>query len=216
MKKILFILIIGFAFIYSANAQSDGYVVNANKNSYSANYPATIWSFDYSMGFAIGDFRDFIDETSFRGFYMDGRGLISEKISIGGAFGWNIYDQDYARATYDFEGGAITGQKWNYFLQMPLFINAHYYFIHHGAVQPRIGLSTGGYYTEYEVQMGSFSLVDRSWRFGLTPEVELYFPFGISGWGLNIRGRYNIIFYDNNNIDALQNITLDVGFSLAM
>ncbi len=214
MKKILFILIIGLAFIFNANAQDDNYVVSANKN-YSSNYPSSIWNFDYSIGFGIGEFRDFIDETSFRGFFMDGRGMINEKFSIGGGMGWNIYNQSYDRETYEFDGGAITGQKWNYFFQMPLFVNTHYYFTHQGPIQPRIGLSTGGYYTEYEVQMGTFSLYDKEWRFALTPEAEIYVPFGTSDWGINLRAKYNYMFYNDNNINGLQNFTIDIGFTFA-
>ena len=213
MKKILYILIIGFAFTFNANAQDD-YVVNANK-SYSSNHPSVIWNFDYSMGFAIGDFNDFIDEPSFRGFFMDGRKLINDKFSIGGGMGWNVYNQNYERSTYEFDGGAVTGKKWNYFFQMPLFVNAHYYFFHQGVVQPRIGLSTGGYYTEHEVQIGTFSLIDKMWKFGFTPEVEVYIPFGTSDWGINVRGKYNYIFYDDNRINGLQNFTIDVGFTFA-
>jgi len=215
MKKILFILIIGLAFILNANAQDDNYVVNANK-SYSSYYPSAIWNFDYSMGFAVGDFRDFIDEPSFRGFFMDGRGMINEKFSIGGGMGWNIYNQSYDRATYEFEGGALTGQKWNYFFQMPLFVNAHYYFTHQGAIQPRVGISTGGYYTEYEIQMGTFSLYDKEWVFGFTPEIEVYVPFGTSHWGMSVSGKYNYLFYNDNRIDGLQNFSLDIGFTFEM
>ncbi|RLD75291.1 MAG: hypothetical protein DRJ10_15545 [Bacteroidetes bacterium] len=215
MKKILFILLIGFAFTLNANAQDDSYEVSAIK-SYSSNYPNTIWNFDYSMGFGMGDFREFIDETSFRGFYMDGRAMINEKISIGGGLGWNVYNQSYDRETYEFNGGAITGQKWNYFFQLPLFMNAHYYFTHHGMIQPRIGISTGGYYTEYEIQMGTFSLYDKEWKFGITPEVEVFIPFGASHWGFNVRGKYNYIFYNDNRIDGLQHFTVDVGFTFAL
>jgi len=214
MKHILFILMISIAFIFNINAQDNEYVVNASK-SYSSNHPTMIWNFDYSMGFAIGDFKNFIEEPSFRGFFMDGRKMINEKFSIGGGLGWNVYDQSFERTTYEFDGGAITGQKWNYFFQMPLFVNAHYYFSHQGPVQPRIGLSTGGYYTEYEVQMGTFVVVDKLWKFGFTPEVELYFPFGTSDWGVNLRAKYNYLFYDANDINGLQNFTIDVGFTFA-
>ena len=213
MKKVLYILIIVFMFVINVNAQDNNYQVNANK-SYATNYPTMIWNFDYSMGFAVGDFGDFINEASFRGFFMDGRSMINEKVSIGGGMGWNIYDQSYDRATYEFDSGALTGKRWNYMFQMPLFVNAHYYFSHSGAVQPRIGLNTGGYYTEYEVQMGTFAVTDKEWRFGFTPEVELFFPFG-GDWGMSISGKYNYIFYNDNNINGLQNFSLDVGFTFA-
>lgn len=174
-----------------------------------------IWNFDYSMAFSIGEFNDFISDPSFRGFYMDGRGMINEKISVGGGLGWNVYDQDYPRSTYEFPGGAITGKKWDYFFFMPLFVNTHYYFTHTGPIQPRVGLSMGGYYTEYEVQMGTFAVTDKLWKYGLTPEVEVYMPFGTSDWGINIRGKYNYVFYNENNINGLQNFTLDIGFTFA-
>ncbi len=215
MKKIILILIVGITFIFNVNAQNDNYQVNANKSNYTASHPTMIWNFDYSMGFGIGEFNDFIDEASFRGFYMDGRSMINEKFSIGGGLGWNVYDQSFDRGTYEFPGASLTGQKWNYFFQMPLFVNAHYYFFHQGAIQPRIGLSTGGYYTEYEIQMGTFAYVDKQWRFGFTPEVELYIPFGPSDFGINIRGKYNYIFYNDNRINGLQNFTIDVGFTFA-
>lgn len=206
-------LIIATAFVINANAQED-YQVNANKKSYAPSHPKTIWNFDYSMGFAVGDFRDFIDEASFRGFNFDGRSMINANFSVGGGIGWNVFNKSYSRSTYEFNGGALTGKKWDYFFQMPLYINAHYYFTHSGPVQPRIGIATGGYYTEYEVQMGSFAVVDKQWKFGFTPELEIYVPFSNS-FGISVSGKYNYIFYNDNNINGLQNFSLDIGFTFA-
>ncbi len=213
MKKIIFIILIGFAFTLNVKAQDD-YVVNANKATYgSYNHPKMVWTFDYSMGFQTSELKDFISDASFRGFYMDGRGFINDNISIGGGIGWNIFYQDYPRDTYEFPGGAITGQKWNYFFVMPLLVNAHYYFSHQGQIQPRIGLSTGGYYTEKEVQIGNLYVKDHLWKYGITPELEVYLPFGTSEWGLNLAAKYNFIFYNEDKMDMSNYFSLNVGFT---
>jgi hypothetical protein len=195
------------------NAQDD-YVVNAQKATYgSYNHPKMVWTFDYSMGFGTGELKDFISDASFRGFYMDGRGFINDNISIGGGIGWNVFYQDHPRATYEFDGGAITGQRWDYFFVMPLLVNAHYYFTHQGQIQPRVGISTGGYYTEREVQIGNLYVQDHLWKYGITPEVEVYLPFGISDWGLNLSAKYNFLFYNDDKMDMSNYFSLNVGFT---
>lgn len=209
MKKYIISGIFLLAFICNLSAQ-DAFIVNAGKNSKS---PRMMWNFDYSLAFPMGDLKDFIDKPDYYGLDIDGRSFIKQNFSVGGGIGINFFDKKFDRTTYYFDGGAITGTRWNYFYQMPFFANAHYYPLQKGKIKPFVGLNAGAYYTEYEVQMGLYAVRDKNWHFGLAPEIGFYLPFGISDWAINVKAKYNYVFYDANNITGLQSFGINIGLS---
>mgnify|MGYP003565721482 CR=1 FL=1 len=50
----------------------------------------SFWSFNYHMSFAAGEQQDFIEKSSFRGVGVDGRSFITDNISVGGSFSWEV------------------------------------------------------------------------------------------------------------------------------
>ena len=53
----------------------------------------SFWSFNYMMSFGTGEQKEYIESASFRGFGLDGRGFLTDNISIGGSFSWEVFNE---------------------------------------------------------------------------------------------------------------------------
>ncbi|MCF6170326.1 MAG: hypothetical protein L3J66_05035 [Bacteroidales bacterium] len=150
-----------------------------------------IWNFDWDMGFALGSTKDFIDQPSFRGFSIEGRGFVTDNMTIGGQAGWQTFYQSFGWVTEELgETGKIYGYKRRYLNFIPIMASWDYYFMP-GNIMPYVGLGLGTYYIESRNFMGIYYLEGRDWHFGLAPEVGVAIPFGSGTTGVNINFKYN-------------------------
>ncbi len=150
-----------------------------------------IWNFDWNIGIPIGDTRDFIDQPSFRGFSIEGRGFVTDNMTVGGMAGWQTYYKSVGWVTEDIgETGKIYGFKRRYLNMVPILVTWDYYFLP-GNVMPYIGLGVGTYYIESRDFLGIYYIQGEAWHFGLAPEVGVTIPFGSGGAGLNVNFKYN-------------------------
>lgn len=151
-----------------------------------------VWNFQWAMGLPLGSTSDFIDKFSARGFAIDGRGYVTDRITVGGRAGWNTFYQNFDWVTNSNESGTVTihGYKRRYINAIPLTINSHYYF-GYGLVLPYLGIGLGAYYIETRDFMGIYYLQEKAWHFGLAPELGVVIPFGNSNTGINLAVKYN-------------------------
>ncbi|MCD4680943.1 MAG: porin family protein [Bacteroidales bacterium] len=176
---------------------------------------AGLLNMKYVMGFPTGDFTDFINESSYRGFNIEYRRFLNDNISVGGYTGWNGFYEKTDRATYNFDNGAITGVLYNYFYVLPIYANVHYYFFPGDIVQPFVGLGFGALYVNKESQMGVLSVYDDSWHFGLAPEIGFFVPFAKNAnSGVITSGRYNQASYKEGDFSSLRYFQWTIGLSV--
>ena len=157
----------------------------------------SFWTFNYEMSFGLGEQADYIADASFRGWGVDGRGFITQNISVGGSFSWEVFDQIYRDLpprqltdVTDNVSGAITGVQYRFINTLPILANAHYYLGQDGAVRPYFGLSLGTAYTEQRTDIGFVSILAKGWGFAVQPEVGVMIPFGLTGVGANVAGKF--------------------------
>jgi hypothetical protein len=146
-------------------------------------------NFQYDMGFGLGNTKDFVDAPSFRGFSLEGRGFVSEHLTIGGRWGWQTFYKDMGKVTRTNDTYTITGYNKRYINAMPLMATVHYYFTT-SKVYSYIGLGIGTYYLNIRDQMGIYYVPNNTWRFGLSPDVGVVIPLGHS-IGATANFRYN-------------------------
>ena len=212
MKRIsIFVVLITFIFSLSFSQDSD-------KSKFFKRVEldrAGLINFNYIMGFPVGDFKDFINKSSFRGFNFEYRHFLNDNMSVGGYIGWNGFYEETGRSTYTFDNGAITGVLYKYLYVLPIYANLHYYPFPGDPVQPFAGLAFGAIYLNKESQMGILSIYKDSWHFGLAPEIGFYVPFGQhSNSGVITSGRFNHTFYNNGKMKNLQYFQWTVGLSV--
>jgi len=163
MKKTLFfILVIGLAIPGIVKAQS-GYT-----------------SFQYQIGFGMGDLGDYIGAASFRGFTFDYQKNLSTNISVGAEFSWSTFYEKKEYDTYTVEPYSLSGIQYRYSNMFPMLLTAEYYFIEEGAVKPYFNLGIGTMYTIRDTDMGLWRIEEKAWQFGLKPELGLMYEVGVS------------------------------------
>ncbi len=151
-----------------------------------------MWNFDWSMGFPMGDMKDFTEQPSFRGFQIEGRSFVTANIAIGGMGSWNVFYENSGWTTETFgDNKTIYGYKRRYVNAMPLMVTGHYYFTQSG-IQPYIGAGLGTYYIESRDFMGIYYVQGKAWHFGLAPEIGVVMPVGMGNTGININFKYNM------------------------
>jgi hypothetical protein len=67
-------------------------------------------------------------------------------------------------------------------------------------------------YIDQNIQVGTYTEQEKSWKFALAPEVGARIPMGIEqSWGFNVMVRYQMAFYNKYDISILQFINYSVG-----
>ncbi|MEN8249273.1 MAG: outer membrane beta-barrel protein [Bacteroidota bacterium] len=182
----------------------------------------SIWTFSYPISFAVGEQADFIANTSFRGFGIDGRSFITDNISVGGSWSWEVFNEikrDLPPTQVTIEDvdnviGHISGTQYRYLNTMPLMVNGHFYLGENGSVRPYFGLSLGTSYVEERTDIGMVSLVTDKWRFAFQPEIGAFIPFGLSEGGANIAAKFRYSTKAGEGTIPVSFFTLSVGLSV--
>jgi len=194
MKKIvLSIIIIAGMFGTSAKAQDN------------------VYSFQYSMGFSMGDFNDFISAPSFRGMTFDYRKMVNENVGVGIELGWNVFYEDKDYATYTRETASITGKQYRYCSTVPMLASADYYFAPAEKLSPFAGIGIGTQFTSNEVDMGVWAITEDTWHFLLKPELGVIFKAGPEVGVIVVAKYYNA--FKTKELATRSYLTANVGIA---
>jgi len=164
-------------------------------------YTQSIYTANYTMSFGSGETADFINSASFRGFTFEGRGFVSDEVSLGGLFTWSTFYEKLDGATVSENTFTLTGTQYRYINAFPLLFQAHYY-LGTDEYEPRVymGGGLGAYKINQRLNVGVWSLEERNWHFGLSPEVGLLLPVSMDTQ-FNISFRYHYVFKAKDTID---------------
>jgi outer membrane protein W len=200
MKKITYIIVILVVFLSTASFAQQSF-----------------WSFNYHMSFGMGEQADYIADPSFRGWGVDGRAFLTQNVSVGGSFSWEVFDQIYRELdptpisfTDDIDGH-ISGVQYRFVNTLPIMVNAHYYLGSNGAVRPYAGLGIGTAYTEQRTDIGFISILGKGWGFAVQPEIGVMIPFGLTGVGANVAGKFRYTTKGGDTTIPISFFTLAIG-----
>lgn len=167
---------------------------------------------NYSIGIPMGDTKDFIGKTSFRGANIEFEHFFTDVIAGGIITGWNTFYEAKPRATYPISNGAITSQQFRYLNVLPIQITGKYYFAGDNAtVRPFIGLNAGTYYAEQRNDNGLYSVSEKGWTWGLAPKAGVLFPISFSA-SLAVSLDYDVSF-KSSKVPQQNWLGINVGFS---
>lgn len=157
-----------------------------------------IFALTYSMALPTGSTSDFIDKFSARGFGVEGRGFVSDNISLGGSFAWNVFFKEELNESYTEGTQTLTGNFYKYINAYPINFTAHYYFGDYDAkYRFNVGLGIGTSKINQEVEFGAYQIQYNYWHFNMAPEVGVLIPMN---YRTNIiaSARYNYAFKSND------------------
>jgi opacity protein-like surface antigen len=172
---------------------------------------------NYNVSVPAGNFRDFIEETSWRGWTGNLLYGINDRLSVGLGTGFQDYYEKFPRAVYKLrEGGEISAVVTNSIQTIPLLAVAQYNFLPRAVVQPYVGVGVGGNIIVFDQYLGEFSNSESTIGFALRPEVGLQVPIGKRGFSANVNGMYNYMPYTRNNMDGLHNWAVGAGIRFSL
>lgn len=195
MKKLIIIAIVA---LFSMNAQAQ----------------RSVFQLDWNIAVPMGELADFIEDESYSGLRIGGRGFIYDNFSVGGYTGWQVlYDTFSGTMRIENEDGIIdlTGDQYRYLNIYPLMVNAHVYVGEDYGVRPYIGTALGMNFVNERIAFGVFDVSQTSTHFALSPEVGAFIPIGVAGGGINLSASYNHIFATEKLDATIQTFNISIG-----
>lgn len=167
----------------------------------------------WNSSFPYRDTKDFVDETSFRGFGLEFRKEFKPNTTFGILGSWEIF-HERRNDSVDIGTGTITGSQDRYINSFPIMLGLHRYFGVSGGTQPYLGINAGGFVLIQTVRIGLAELENDTWEWGVAPEAGLIMPID-RGSAFIVNGRYNQAFTGEDlagNENLLSYWSLHVGF----
>jgi outer membrane protein W len=175
-------------------------------------YTQGLYTLKYTMGFGVGSTSEYIGSPSFRGVTFEGRGFVTDNISLGGLFNWTTFYEKLGGATFEQGNTTLTGTQFRYINAFPLLFQAHYYFTE-DPDSPRFyaGVGTGAYKMVRRTNIGVWTHEYNQWQYGVSPEVGVLFPVGMdSKFNLSFRYHYVVKAKDTTDYSWMG---LSIGFA---
>jgi hypothetical protein len=191
MKKIFFILLLtGVIFATQVKAQE------------------SLFSIQYSMGFATGDLKDFNNAASFRGMSFEYRYMMQPSIGVGLETSYNLFYDHMDYATYTQGTESVSGIQYRYTHAVPVLAAFDYYLKPDTRFNPFAGVGIGTIYTYRDLDMGMFTLESDVWQFALRPEVGVLVSTQFAD--LIVAAKY-FSGFKANDTDGQSYFTINVG-----
>jgi outer membrane protein W len=171
----------------------------------------------YTVASPSGPFKDYVEETSWRGWTANVLYGINDKISVGLGLAFHDFYQKYPRAVYNLqEGGESSAVITNSLQTIPVLASIQYRFMPDAVVQPYIGAGVGANFIIYNQYLGEFSNAAHNIGFAVRPEAGVYIPIGKRDFGINLNGIYNYMPYSKNGLDNINSWGVGAGVRFSL
>ena len=159
-----------------------------------------LWTFNYSMGLPVGEAQDFVENTSFRGFTVDGRKFIPGKsLSVGGQMGWQTFYEKREDQLESRPGADAFGTQYRYVNNFGISFDTRYHLKPERELVPYVGVGIGTTYIRRRLDFGLWSFDEDSWRFTIRPDVGILYNFPGTNMGAHLSGSYYMNFKTKDN-----------------
>lgn len=167
----------------------------------------------YDIGLPMGGTSDFIGQPSFRGFGLEGRVFIFDYLSYGGSFNWAVLYEEVGPQEWPLDDGPGTayGKQYRYINSFPLMATMHYYFGEWNTTRLYVGTGIGAQKINQRTDIGLYTVDQKDWRFGLTPEIGLLIPVNYNN-ALNISAKYQYAA-KTGKTDAVSYLSFKIGLA---
>jgi hypothetical protein len=119
--------------------------------------------------------KEFTSKTSSAGARIGFSKFMNDRFGFGIEGSYNTLDDYVPRATYEFPGGAVTTDIYNYMYYFTVMGNAQYYFVQGKNFIPYASLGMGVAFTEYRIFYNVYEETDSQTSFVVRPEIGTLF-----------------------------------------
>lgn len=164
----------------------------------------------YSIGFPMGDLKNYTSDVSFRGANMEFYWHIKKDFDAGFEVGWNVFYSREDKATYTKGTESITGTQFRYTNAVPMIAGLRWRKTNGGNLQPFFGAGLGTTSVNRSTDFGLYRITNNTWQFCVRPEAGLIYKIAdATGFTANVKYYAN---FKNNDLDAQSYLTVNVGF----
>jgi outer membrane protein len=151
----------------------------------------TLVALNWEISAPLSDLKTFTPDWSFRGFSVEGRYMLPNRLSLGGSLAVNRFTTTNSNGQVDIKNGTITGPVFRYFDTFAIRALAHYYFMD-GPIQPYIGAGIGGTWAYSYQQVVDLGTSVDNFYFIVDPEIGVLWEIthGTTSLHLNLAIRY--------------------------
>jgi opacity protein-like surface antigen len=173
---------------------------------------------NYSINTPVGDFKDFVNKTSYRSWVASLMYNVNDKLAVGLGTGFQDFYQKYPRQVYKMaDGGDISAVVSNSVQAVPLLAQVTYNFTPYASIQPYVGVGVGGNMILYRQYVGEFPDSKNKFGFAARPEAGIYIPFRKGGAsGITLRADYNYMPVEYNDLKAMDNWGAGIGIKFPL
>lgn len=154
-------------------------------------YNKSVFSVGWNTLKPLSD-KEFTNKTSSAGMRIGYSKFMNDRFGFGIEGGFNTLDDYVPRQTYEFPGGAITTDIYNYLYYFTLMGNAQYYFVQGKNFIPYASVAMGVAFSEYRIYYNVYSEGDTQTSFVVRPEIGTLFRVKeYASWGLKSSVSYD-------------------------
>lgn len=165
----------------------------------------------YPISFPMGDLKEYIGATSFRGISMEFNKRQKSNLDIGIEASWHVFYERSDNKEYKNGTATLTGIQYRYTNAVPLLAQVKYLkTTGNDKMHPYAGLGIGTTYVERATDVGLYRLTLNAWQFCLRPELGLQIKAGY-GASFLIGAKYYANFAAKD-LDGQSYLSLNVGF----
>lgn len=164
----------------------------------------------YNIAFPLGNTSDYIKNTSFRGFMVEGDHFIEDEWSVGFVSGIQVFYEELGVQTHQRDNITATGSEFRYINSIPILLTGKYHFDRYANIAPHVGLGMGLYHMIQTNEFAGIFFENRNWQFGLMPEVGVGFELSPSTHFF-VASQYNY-YLESKDIQSQSYITINTGF----
>lgn len=156
----------------------------------------------------MGDLKEYIDQTSFRGVSIEVSKHLAPALDIGLELGWNVFYKKEPAKAYSQGTSSISGIQYRYTNIAPMIMGAKVYAVS-GRIAPYGGLGCGVMYVNRSTDFGMYRITKEGWPFCIRPEAGLItrLAHGVCG---SIGAKYYAGF-KTEELEAQSFIGLNIG-----
>jgi opacity protein-like surface antigen len=167
------------------------------------------WAMQWNMGLPLFDTSDFNSDFSFRGLSLDLRYRLKPRFSVGVASAWQVFaDKELRTDTVD--QVTVTGVQIRHTNIVPILATATYHLPVLDAAEVYGTLGIGAFYVERLLELGALvSRSDKTWHFGLAPEIGFVFPTKLFSPMASVRWNFVI---EGSDVPFQSYLNFNIGF----
>lgn len=131
----------------------------------------------YGVALPFGNTKDFIPETSWRGFGLEAGAWLNDNISVGLSFSYNGFYEALDYDVYELEDITLWTKVWKYTNSYPVTGVVKYYLNTEAAFRPYMAAGIGTAIFKEETAFGMYYVDNKAWQFAVYPELGFVYWF---------------------------------------